>query len=95
MMGSVMVDEQVFPIIGLRIYREGFRITAEARGPLPCISLTDYTVHGEDGTVVYRSAGREPLTIGPLDEKSSLTFHLNLTINGRTAQPGGPVTLHW
>lgn len=91
MIGTVVIDEVVLPIVGVRLSGGKLRITAEARGPMPLVRLADYVVQGDDGRTIYRSSRTEGITIGPLNERSSLTITLDVEIDNRTTQPAGPI----
>jgi hypothetical protein len=87
MLGSVVIDEVVLPITGLRLTGGKLQITACAGGPLPRIRVAHYVVHGDDGVVVYRtSRDGETTTVG-----DSMSFTLDVEATGRVGQPLGPV----
>lgn len=90
MIGSVVVDEVVLPITSLRLTGGRLQIIAEARGPMPCIRLADYVVQGDDGRTVYRSSRDEAPTVGPLNDRSSVTITLAVEVANRTTRPAGP-----
>lgn len=91
--GSVVVDEVVFPITAVRLTGGKFQITAEARGPMPLVRLANYVVQGDDGRTVYRSSRTDMITVGPLGKGESLTFTLAVELDNHTTRPAGPIRI--
>jgi hypothetical protein len=94
MLGSVVIDEVVLPITGLRLTGGKLQITAYAGGPLPRIRVARYVVHGDDGVVVYRSSRDDTTTVGPLGPKDSVSVTLDVEVTGRVSQPDGPARVY-
>lgn len=55
--GSIVIDELIFPIVGVRFERDLLVLTAEARGPIPAGGSGSYTLYGRDGQAVWHSQG--------------------------------------
>ncbi|HET7055735.1 MAG TPA: hypothetical protein VFI12_04680 [Thermomicrobiales bacterium] len=88
--GSLVIDEWIFPVTGVRLTGGKVRIAAEIEGPTPEISLNTYVVQGDDGRTVYQSSRGE--SIPPVEEGWTMTIILDLEMEG-LVRPAGPILI--
>lgn len=87
MMGSLVIDELVFPVVGVRLHGGGFEIVAEIQGPTRAIDSSDYVVQGDDGQTVYRSARRRNrIKVAAMTVGDTIRVTAFVTVDNKQAQ---------
>lgn len=88
--GALVVNEIVVPVHRITLERGVFVLHASVRGPAPAVDTTSYTVHGNDGVVVYRSQGQR-LRWPRLKSRDQLDLVVNAAVIDRESRPhAGP-----
>jgi hypothetical protein len=82
-MGSIYIDEILFPITALHFDDGGLIVTAFRAGPTPAVNADHYDLYDRSGNRVYTCARRFQWS-----RKDAPGMELSLKINVLTAVPG-------
>lgn len=84
-LGALVVDEVAVPIRSLRLRGGELLVDAHLRGPAAPVEARAYTLHGDDGQVVYRSTSANDGTIRwpRLHPGDSLAVTVRVRVDGR------------
>lgn len=91
-MGAIVVNEYILPITSIRLRDGAFEIRATVQGPVPAVSSKNYTVHDDQGAVVYRSDGEHEIQWCDLNSGSQLVLFVILSVVGKQSERIGWVT---
>jgi hypothetical protein len=89
MIGTVVIDERIYPIAELGLRRGVIETFVRIRGPAVVPALvrdTEYRIHGEDGSLVWRGRLAEAAAGGELAEHDVYELHLTSEVTGKLAE---------
>ena len=85
-LGSIVVDEQIVPIVELRLDKGALWLIAHVRGPVPAVDTLNYIVVGRDGRQVWHgTAIGQPIRWPVVYALDELSVSLRLEVQGLAA----------